>query len=105
MAKHRRSRRRGKKSAPDPSILQRSVQDATYPVTWQATGSWQDGFRDAFRHDRHRQAARAFARAYFARHGRLPTGTHHVVKPPGSGHAALEADVTFPRKVRRDPPR
>jgi hypothetical protein len=100
MAKHRRSRRRGKKSAPDPSILQRSVQDATYPVTWQATGSWRDGFRNAFRHQQHRKAAEAYARAYFAEHGQLPTGSHRVVRPARLGHDPVEADITFPRKVR-----
>jgi hypothetical protein len=101
MAKYRhRGRRRGGAKQPDPEALERSVRDATYPVTWQSTGSWHDGFRNAFRHDQHRRAAEAFARAYFAEHGQLPTSTHHVGTPAKPGRPPFEADITFPRKVR-----
>jgi hypothetical protein len=95
---HVRGRRRGAKREPDPAALERHVRDATYPVAHQTTGSWHDGFRNAFRHDQHRQAARAFARAYFARHGRLPSGEHHVVIAAKPGHGpGFEADITYPR--------
>jgi hypothetical protein len=97
MAKHRHGRRRAGKSSPDPLALRRSVQDASYPVTWQVTSS-QTALGSAWRHDQHRRAAEAFAQRYFAEHGHLPTGTHHVVIAAKPGHApAFEADITYPR--------
>jgi hypothetical protein len=98
----------------DPEALERCLAGVSYPVTWEIS-SWSTQLGSDIRHALHRRAARAYARRYFAEHGRLPEGTHRVtvgVRPhgkPGDGEIEhpfrgtlddedrrFDAEITFP---------
>ncbi len=85
---------------------------------------WTTGFRSSVKHVLRRRAAAFYARRYFAEHGRLPEGMHHVsvtVEPEHVNEGAdiknmgnqrspayLKTDITFPPaavyQTGREPP-
>jgi hypothetical protein len=80
---------------PDPEALKRCVAGATYPVTWEIS-SWSTQLSSDFKHALHRGAAWTYARRYFAEHGRLPEGAHHVVLTVGPHGKKGDADLEHP---------
>jgi hypothetical protein len=79
----------------DWKILDRHVRGATYPVTWEVS-NWTSGFSGQLKHSLRRGAARFYAERYFAEHGCLPEGTHHVRVTVGPGNNKGDADIGYP---------
>ena len=96
MAKYRHGMRQAGKRSPEPSELERCLRGISYRAWWRDVG--QPAMANYFHHVGHREAAEAYARRYFAQHGRLPSGEHHVVIAAKPGHGpGFEADITYPR--------
>jgi hypothetical protein len=97
VAKHpriRHGRGRSAAHAGEPPGLEHCLEGISYRAWWREGGC--SSLANYFNHVRHHRAAETYARRYYAEHGRLPKGTHHVVLPP-----AFEADITFPVRLRR----
>jgi hypothetical protein len=81
--------------APDPAALVRCLEGISHPVTWEAR-SWSESFFGSVQRALCWRAAEFYARRYFAEHGRLPEGPHHVVVSVGPGRDRGDADIAHP---------